>query len=836
MIRQPHSSGALAAVLATILLSACNGDADAPRLRFEPTENANVERGSIQQLGLRLDAADPSAVHTVQIAVSDPRVAEVYPTSCTLTSVSEPAKRCLLTLHGKTIGATTLTVQGNDLPALQVPVTVGTGPNYGTLAVEAKPGSFTSAPTTLHFLSSGSAPHTVSVKTRVQGSSGLDSAEDVVIRFSGPDGVSFTPGQCAVTTQAPECVTAVSLPQAMATKISISASGAGYSGYGSLAVTLDPQASVSNGSLNISTQASNNVPNGMKAPLFVNWVQPSVADHVSVTLTLQGAGISFYSYPPGNNTTPTLSTSQTCHLVYSGAGQSSNVLNCGLGLVASADVGQVTVSAAVTSRSGQSYSVGALVLGATPPAPAVRTVTFNNSSSETVYVGITGGAANAYLNATTPAIPPGQVTANLKAGAASQCGPSNPQAACPTGTSCMQGGAAPNSNVADTPFYCFYDAPAPSQGYAIAPSGSTSINVSGSSISPGGVIWSGNFYPRSGCDPTTGQCENATCVGAAGGLACGPGTGPSPGINTLAEVTFQAPSQPDFYDVSIINGANFATQFGPSSLSASSTNAYSCGTAGSSVAQNGGYSSTGSSGLPAAPWTMSPDAQSFPASAAISGDPSSYYRVVVVPSAGTPTSCTQQATCTDPVYNTCGFPMSSIVQGGFAFTARQCGRPVAWATANAIWGANSSTSNLAPFAFGTNWPNGLPGTGTVSVSDLQLCINQTYSAYIANGTATSPIQPTALACGGVMWGATQSAVPIGNPSSNIGLGITTPTQPVVTANANWIDYVLPTIHWLKQACPTCYTYPFDDMSSTFTCTNTTSATATTYSVGFSDLK
>jgi hypothetical protein len=39
--------------------------------------------------------------------------------------------------------------------------------------------------------------------------------------------------------------------------------------------------------------------------------------------------------------------------------------------------------------------------------------------------------------------------------------------------------------------------------------------------------------------------------------------------------------------------------------------------------------------------------------------------------------------------------------------------------------------------------------------------------------------------------------------------------------------VLPTIAWLKKSCPTCYTYPFDDMSSTFQCTNhKTSATGT----------
>ena len=27
------------------------------------------------------------------------------------------------------------------------------------------------------------------------------------------------------------------------------------------------------------------------------------------------------------------------------------------------------------------------------------------------------------------------------------------------------------------------------------------------------------------------------------------------------------------------------------------------------------------------------------------------------------------------------------------------------------------------------------------------------------------------------------------------------------------------LKWLKAACPSAYTYPFDDMSSTFTCSN-----------------
>jgi hypothetical protein len=29
--------------------------------------------------------------------------------------------------------------------------------------------------------------------------------------------------------------------------------------------------------------------------------------------------------------------------------------------------------------------------------------------------------------------------------------------------------------------------------------------------------------------------------------------------------------------------------------------------------------------------------------------------------------------------------------------------------------------------------------------------------------------------------------------------------------------VQPTLQWLKSGCPSAYTYPYDDMSSTFTC-------------------
>ena len=45
------------------------------------------------------------------------------------------------------------------------------------------------------------------------------------------------------------------------------------------------------------------------------------------------------------------------------------------------------------------------------------------------------------------------------------------------------------------------------------------------------------------------------------------------------------------------------------------------------------------------------------------------------------------------------------------------------------------------------------------------------------------------------------------------------TEQCKNKNPQWISNVKPTLKWLKTACPTAYTYPFDDMSSTFTCKN-----------------
>lgn len=43
------------------------------------------------------------------------------------------------------------------------------------------------------------------------------------------------------------------------------------------------------------------------------------------------------------------------------------------------------------------------------------------------------------------------------------------------------------------------------------------------------------------------------------------------------------------------------------------------------------------------------------------------------------------------------------------------------------------------------------------------------------------------------------------------------TENCKNKNPTWADRAKSTLMWLKRACPTAYTYPYDDMTSTFTC-------------------
>jgi Thaumatin family len=57
--------------------------------------------------------------------------------------------------------------------------------------------------------------------------------------------------------------------------------------------------------------------------------------------------------------------------------------------------------------------------------------------------------------------------------------------------------------------------------------------------------------------------------------------------------------------------------------------------------------------------------------------------------------------------------------------------------------------------------------------------------------------------------------------ADLGLKIPPPpdTDRCISKNPAWVDRVQNTLFWLKKGCPTAYTYPYDDMSSTFVCKN-----------------
>ncbi len=61
-------------------------------------------------------------------------------------------------------------------------------------------------------------------------------------------------------------------------------------------------------------------------------------------------------------------------------------------------------------------------------------------------------------------------------------------------------------------------------------------------------------------------------------------------------------------------------------------------------------------------------------------------------------------------------------------------------------------------------------------------------------------------CGCADWGDLGLVIP---PSPD--------TEKCIAKNPTWIDRVQNTLYWMKKGCPTAYTYPYDDVSSTFVC-------------------
>ncbi|WP_082922669.1 glycoside hydrolase 64/thaumatin family protein [Halothiobacillus diazotrophicus] len=822
-------------VTAVIFLTGCQGSGTSNSTGTIQigSDSVEVRAGEARTVPVTLSGNNGGINRKITLSVADPTIAYVAPNSCVLSSGADP---CTVTVFGKQAGSTVLLAEADGYARSQVATSVTPPTNpYGTISV-------TSA--TQSFYSGASIGYPFSITVQLTPATGTTSKKipndnPLTVLMNPVPGISYANGgvqQCALTTDAPTCTLSGTIDATLVTSkksftTTIQPTGSWVAGVNApfgpqdnVTITWNGNPDQSPGTIHVASQnGSGQIYLGMKAPLFVYLKDDTLAQSAYwVTVTSQDpSALVFYAYPDGSNSPSSMQTmpSVTCALALdntSPASYASSVTSCGYGLLplkgtAAGLDASLSVAVTLVPPSQSNNQVGLLL--AMPNFPKTvnlklmdnsalttgRTITFANDSTDTVAIGVNAGSANAYTapNAVAPGVDPTN-PARTKAGAQSYCGPtSNGKNACPIGSTCVQGGAGVAKG--KTPYMCFWDKPAFANGTGILPpagqpGASTTLFIpqwSGITTGPQQIQWSGNYYVQ--------QCPGGNCPASIET----PGTGPAYAANSLAEVTYQH-NTVDYYDVSIINGANYGLAFGPTDPVSTAKN-YACGTPGERVPPMG-VSAT----LPNSSWAFAPTTASFPPgqTTAVSDSPSSYFAIVDPGTAPTPTPCTTQSICTSTTGSSgpvCGWNKSKVLSGQFTFAAaeRVCGNFVSWATADQIWGWNGNQNtqylNQAPFDFTTQNAISPPfnGQSSIAVSDLQLCINNSFSAY----TDPAPTgQPAVMACGGTNWA-----------------GITTPAVTYTTQGPAWVKDVLPTITWLKQACPTCYTYPFDDMSSTFTC-------------------
>ena len=166
--------------------------------------------------------------------------------------------------------------------------------------------------------------------------------------------------------------------------------------------------------------------------------------------------------------------------------------------------------------------------------------------------------------------------------------------------------------------------------------------------------------------------------------------------------------------------------------------------------------------------------------------PSVYYNWVTSGGA----SCTSNSNCASG--QICGL---TNVPGRSPQTELQCGTSIGYWSANAVCAQNEGFGD--PFDCSTGLP--APNSGS-TIDQLDRC-----SGALA---PLSCYQPGAgnNCCGCANWQNILGTNAV--PSS---------TKTCVNDNANWNNYILPKLQWLKAGAPSAYVYPYDDISSTFTC-------------------
>jgi hypothetical protein len=331
----------------------------------------------------------------------------------------------------------------------------------------------------------------------------------------------------------------------------------------------------------------------------------------------------------------------------------------------------------------------------------------------------------------------------------------------------------------------------------------------------------GSIVGRTGCDTTTnpkdatyGTCITANCTSLGNSTGtCNASIAPSNPATVYEQDINSTPATDGVYDVSLINGFNIPGEFRSLAPLVTPLNFnHACGQSSGAIIQ------PSASGLPICPWTFSPPSTGTDCSSGTQTDnPSNYYMVP----AGNDDGCTP-GSCSSGV---CGMswtpqPASNPEYLGTPIT-RHCGTFQGyWTIADWVnyvpnngttinnWGScdlyshyilGSTLDSLKPVTQPTYGYYPIGTTNPALLSSLYAC-QITSNDSLDSGYDSGKIN----ACGCYDWN---------NPNNFIA----PQASNCQSFNPMWTSYVFDRIKWLKLACPTAYSYQFDDTSSQFTC-------------------
>jgi hypothetical protein len=336
------------------------------------------------------------------------------------------------------------------------------------------------------------------------------------------------------------------------------------------------------------------------------------------------------------------------------------------------------------------------------------------------------------------------------------CATCSPSQGCPDGGICQLGN-------------CFFPSLLPRQSNP--PGNYLRLNPgqqASTSLNMGQLGYGGAVYVSTGCDSYEQSCETGICAGK----VCDQFTGPV-GPHTRAEFFMDMTDGTDYYDVSLIHGVNVPITMSPR-FGVAPVN-FTCQTAGGI---------RGFQDLPGCSYQFNPNLGNEKGGMV---NQSSSLVFVAPPNLGAPQPCRGDTDC--PSSLRCGLAADRNVDGSPQDSvSRVCGRFVG------LWSANEVCVYGQDFDTPFNCQQGtiLPGGRN---TDLYGCSGP----YDFSGYGRGHGETAANVCGCVNWP---------QPSD----------QPCNFDNGEWERVAYPWTNLLKKGCPTAYSYPYDDMTSSFRCT------------------